>query len=80
MVDIEGAFALTEVVEAALAIPDGIAVFTTEGRELRVLAILGSGARISRVTGEIACLRLDIFVALDVGVEESRHHAAKASA
>ena len=69
VVDIEGAFALTEVVEAALAIPDSITVFTAEGRELRVLAILGAEPDITCHRRD-SMLTPDIFVALDVGVED----------
>ena len=69
VVDIEGAFALTEVVEAALAIPDSITVFTAEGRELRVLAILGAEPDITCHRRD-SVLTPDIFVALDVGVED----------
>ena len=69
MVDIEGAFALTEVVEATLAIPDSITVFTAEGRELRVLTILGAEPDITCHRRD-SVLTPDIFVALDVGVED----------
>ena len=40
MVDIVGAITLAEVVEAPLIVPNGIAIFATEGSELRVLALL----------------------------------------
>ena len=69
VVDIKGAFALTEVIEATLVIPDGIAVFTTEGRELRVLTILRAEPDITRHRRD-SVLTPDIFVALDVGVED----------
>ena len=69
MVDIEGAFTLTEVIEATLAIPDGITVFTAEGRELRVLTILRAKPDITRHRRD-SVLAPDIFVALDVGVED----------
>ena len=69
MIDIEGAFALTEVVEASLAIPDSITVFTAEGRELRVLTILGAEPDITCHRRD-SVLTPDIFVALDVSVED----------
>ena len=40
MIDVVGAISLAEVVEATLIVPDGIAIFTSEGGELRVLAFL----------------------------------------
>ena len=83
VIDIEGTFALTEVVEAALAIPDSITVFTAEGRELRVLTILGAEPDITCHRRD-SMLTPDIFVALDVGVEDlattQRRHQHRISA
>ena len=69
MIDIEGAIPLTEVVEASLVVPDCIAVFATEGGELGVLALLAPVPDVSGNGGD-GMLAPDIFVALDVGVED----------
>ena len=69
VVDVEGAFTFAQIVEASLAIPDCVAVFTAEGGELGMLPILGAEPNVAR-HGRDSVLTPDIFVALDVGVEQ----------
>ena len=69
VVDVEGAFTFAQIVEASLAIPDCVAVFTAEGGELGMLPILGAEPNVAR-HGRDSVLTPDIFVALDVSVEQ----------
>ena len=69
VVDVEGAFTFAQVVEAPLAVPDCVAVFTAKRGQLGVLSLLGAQPDVSR-HGRDGMLTPDIFVALDIGVEQ----------
>ena len=69
MVDVEGAFTFAQIVEAPLAVPDGVAVFTAKRGQLGVLSLLGAQPDVAR-HGRDSVLAPDIFVALDIGVKQ----------
>ena len=69
VVDVEGAFTFAQIVEASLAVPDCVAVFTAKRGQLGVLSLLGVQPDVAR-HGRDSVLTPNIFVALDIGVKQ----------